>query len=69
MLAEIHIAQPFGALHPMYANFASATLIVLGAVIAVLGFLLAGELVMVVTGLASIFAGGLLGVAARERVA
>jgi uncharacterized membrane protein len=51
----------------MYANFASATLIVLGAVIAVLGFILAGELVMVVTGLASIFAGGLLGVAARER--
>lgn len=51
----------------MYANFASGTLIVLGAVIAVLGFLLAGELVMVVTGLAAIFAGGLLGVAARER--
>jgi uncharacterized membrane protein len=50
----------------MYANFASGTLIVLGAVIAVLGFLLAGELVMVVTGLAAIFAGGLLGVVARE---
>ena len=52
---------------PMYANFASATLIVLGAVIAVLGFLLAGELVMVVTGLAAIFAGGVLSVAGRER--
>jgi uncharacterized membrane protein len=51
----------------MYANFASATLIVLGAVIAVLGFILAGELVMVVTGLAAIFAGGLLSVASRER--
>jgi hypothetical protein len=52
---------------PMYANFASATLIVLGAVIAVLGFIVAGELVMVVTGLAAIFAGGLISVAIRER--
>ena len=51
----------------MYANFASATLIVLGAVIAVLGFILAGKLVMVVAGLAAIFAGGLLSIAARER--
>jgi hypothetical protein len=51
----------------MYANLASATLIVLGAVIAVLGFILAGELVMVVTGLAAIFAGGLLSVPSRER--
>jgi len=39
----------------------------LGAVIAVLGFILAGELVMVVTGLAAVFAGGLLSVAGRER--
>lgn len=51
----------------MYANFASGTLIVLGAVIAVLGFILAGELVMVATGLAAIFAGGLLGLVERER--
>jgi hypothetical protein len=51
----------------MYANFASGTLIVLGAVIAVLGFILAGEIVMVVIGLAAIFAGGLLAVASRDR--
>jgi hypothetical protein len=48
---------------PMYTNFASATLIVLGVVIAILGFLLAGNLAMVVIGLLSVFAGGLLGLA------
>ena len=45
----------------MYTNFASATLIVLGVVIAILGFLLAGNLQMVVIGLLSVLAGGLLG--------
>ena len=51
----------------MYANFASAALIVLGAVITILGFILAGEIVMVAIGLASIFAGGVLAIAARQR--
>ena len=50
----------------MYASFASATLIVLGAVITVLGFLLAGNVIMAVTGLLSIFAGGLLGILERR---
>jgi hypothetical protein len=54
---------------PMYTNFASATLIVLGVVIAVLGFLLAGNLQMVVIGLLSVLTGGLLGLADRRRVA
>lgn len=49
----------------MTTNFASGTLVVLGAVITVLGFILAGELTMVIVGLVAIFAGGLLG--ARER--
>lgn len=53
----------------MYTNFASATLIVLGVVIAVLGFLLAGNLAMVVIGLLSVFAGGLLGLAGTRRSA
>jgi len=55
--------------HPMYTSFASATLIVLGVVIAVLGFLLAGNLAMVVVGLLSVLAGGLLGLADKRRVA
>jgi hypothetical protein len=50
----------------MYASFASATLIVLGAVITVLGFLLAGNFIMVLTGLAAIFGGGLLGILERR---
>jgi uncharacterized membrane protein len=58
-----------GASIPMYTNFASATLIVLGVVIAILGFLLAGNLQMVVIGLLSVLAGGLLGLADRRRVA
>lgn len=53
----------------MYTNFASATLIVLGVLIAVLGFLLAGNLPMVVVGLSSVLAGGLLGLADRRRAA
>ena len=52
----------------MYANFASGSLIVLGAVFAILGLILAGNMVVVVIGLASILAGGLLSLASRERV-
>ena len=50
----------------MYTTFASATLIVLGVVITVLGLILAGEIVMAGLGLASVLAGGLLGVADRR---
>ena len=51
----------------MYANVASGTLIVLGAVIAILGFILAGETVMVVLGLAAFCGGGLRALATRDR--
>jgi hypothetical protein len=51
----------------MYANFASGTLIVIGVLLAVLGVLAAGNMIMVVIGLVSILAGGLLGVADRRR--
>lgn len=51
----------------MYATFASGTLIVIGVLLAVLGVLSAGNMVMVVIGLVSILAGGLLGVADRRR--
>ena len=44
----------------MYANFAAATLIVLGAVIAVLGFILAANMSMVLVGLGSIAVGGFI---------
>ena len=51
----------------MYANFAAGTLIVLGVLITVLGLFAAGEMVVVVVGLAAILAGGMLGaVAARQ---
>ena len=50
----------------MYTNFASGTLIVLGVVITVLGFLLAASLVMAVVGLVAVLAGGLLGLAERR---
>lgn len=50
----------------MYANFASATLIVLGAVIAVLGFLLAASFPMVILGLAAIAVGGFIGILDRR---
>lgn len=44
----------------MYANFAAGTLIVLGAVIAILGFALAGSLPSAILGLAAVAAGGVL---------
>ena len=50
----------------MYTNFASGALIVIGVVIAVLG-LLGGNLVLLVIGLASVLAGGALGLADRRR--
>jgi uncharacterized membrane protein len=51
----------------MYANVAAGTLIVLGVLITVLGLFAAGEMVVVVVGLAAILAGGMLGaVAARQ---
>ena len=53
--------------NPMYANFAAGTLIVLGVLITVLGLFAAGEMVVVVVGLAAVLAGGMLGaVAARQ---
>jgi succinate dehydrogenase/fumarate reductase flavoprotein subunit len=52
---------------PMYANFAAGTLIVLGVLITVLGLFAAGEMVVVVVGLAAVLAGGMLGaLAARQ---
>jgi hypothetical protein len=44
----------------MYANFAAGTLIVLGAVIAILGVILAGSLPTVVVGLAAVAVGGMI---------
>lgn len=55
--------------NPMYANFAAGTLIVLGVLIAVLGLFAAGEMVVVVTGLAAVLAGGVLGAVAARRPA
>lgn len=46
----------------MYASVAAGTLIVLGAVIAVLGFILAASIGLVLIGLGSIAAGGLISV-------
>jgi hypothetical protein len=46
------------------ATFASAALVVLGAVFAALGFLLAGSVLWVVIGLLAVFGGGVLSVAA-----
>ena len=50
----------------MHTSFAAGALVVLGSVITVLGFLLAGNMVMVVIGLLAIFGGGLLGVLERR---
>ena len=50
----------------MYTSFASGTLIVLGVVITVLGFLLAANLFMAIVGLVSVLAGGVLGRADRR---
>ena len=50
----------------MYSSFASGTLIVLGVLITVLGFLGAGSIAWVGIGLSSILAGGLLSVLERR---
>ncbi|MGZ8563806.1 MAG: hypothetical protein ACXWWU_09335 [Candidatus Limnocylindria bacterium] len=55
--------------NPMYANFAAGTLIFLGALVTVLGLFAAGEMVVVVVGLAAVFAGGMLGAVAARRTA
>ena len=44
----------------MYVNVAAGTLIVLGAVIAILGFILAGSIPLIVVGLAAVAVGGLI---------
>ena len=49
----------------MYANVASAMLIVIGSVFAVLGIFLGGNLLVAVIGLLAILAGGKLSLAAR----
>ena len=50
----------------MYANVASGTLIVLGAVIAVLGFILAASFEMVALGLGSVAVGGMISAVAQR---
>jgi hypothetical protein len=50
----------------MYANFAAGTLIVFGAVLAVLGLLLAASVGLMLIGLGSVAAGGLLSVLDRR---
>ena len=50
----------------MYANFAAGTLIVLGAVIAILGFILAGSIPLVALGLGSVAVGGMISALAKR---
>jgi hypothetical protein len=50
----------------MFTSFAAGTLIVLGVLIAVLGFLGGGSMPFVITGLVAVFAGGLLGLVDRR---
>jgi hypothetical protein len=50
----------------MYTSFAAGTLIVLGVLIAVLGFLGGGRIEFVGLGLAAILAAGLLGLVERS---
>lgn len=53
--------------HQVTANLAAMVLVVLGAAIAILGFILAGNIVAVVVGLAAVFAGGLLATMGRRQ--
>jgi hypothetical protein len=53
----------------MATDLAAGALVVLGILIAVLGLLAAGDMIVVVAGLASVFAGGLLGLLGRRRPA
>jgi hypothetical protein len=50
----------------MFTSFAAGTLIVLGALLTVLGFLLAGLMAWVAVGLIAIFGGGVLGAVDRR---
>ena len=50
----------------MYSSFASGTLIVLGVLITVLGFIGAGSMAWVGIGLGAILAGGLLSLLERR---
>ena len=50
----------------MYVNAAAGTLIVLGAVIAILGFILAGSIPLIVVGLAAVAVGGLISALGRR---
>lgn len=50
----------------MYASFAAGTLIVLGVLISVLGFLAGGHLAFVALGLAAVFAAGVLSLLERR---
>jgi membrane-bound ClpP family serine protease len=60
--------RPRGAhgVEGMYANAASAILIIIGALFAVLGLFAGGNLVVAVIGLVAILAGGALSLAARR---
>jgi hypothetical protein len=50
----------------MFTGLAAGTLIVLGVLITVLGFLLAGSMPAIVIGLLAIFGGGVLGLLERR---
>lgn len=50
----------------MVTNLAAGTLVVLGILIAVLGFLAGGSMPFVIVGLVAVFAGGLLGMLERR---
>lgn len=55
-----------GRHHAMYTSFAAGTLIVLGVLITVLGFLAGGRIEFVGLGLGAILAAGLLGLVERR---
>jgi hypothetical protein len=50
----------------MFTSFAAGTLVVLGILITVLGFLAGGSLPFVIIGLTAVFAAGLLGLLERR---
>jgi hypothetical protein len=60
------LRESFDEAHPMYTSFAAGTLVVLGVLITVLGFLGGGSMAWVGIGLASIFGAGLLGLFERR---
>ena len=50
----------------MFADFAAGTLIVIGAVIAILGFILAGSMSLMALGLGAVAVGGLVSLASKR---